>query len=127
LIDRFVEFKMLGVQTERLADIVLTKPEESFAHRKHDLPEDLTLVMDKVSYRYSKDEPYLLSGASLEVKQGECIAIVGPSGCGKSTCLKLMLARIFAGMRGHEAPAAPGQAALVGLPASVQQMLWGQE
>lgn len=91
LIDRFVEFKMLGVQTERLADIVLTKPEEEFVHRKHDLPEDLTLSLERVSYRYSKDEPFLINNASLSVQTGECIAIVGPSGCGKSTCLKLML------------------------------------
>ena len=91
LIDRFVDFKMISVQTERLADIVMTAPEESFTHRKHDLPDDLTLSFDRVSYRYSQEDPYLLNAASLSIKQGECIAIVGPSGCGKTTCLKLML------------------------------------
>jgi ATP-binding cassette subfamily B protein RaxB len=91
LIDRFIDFKMLSVQTERLADIVLTKPEESFAHRKHDLPDDLTLSLERVSYRYSSEDPYLLNAATLVVKPGECIAIVGPSGCGKTTCMKLLL------------------------------------
>ena len=91
LIDRFVDFKMISVQTERLADIVMTAPEESFTHRKHDLPDDLTLSFDRVSYRYSQEDPYLLNAASLTIKQGECIAIIGPSGCGKTTFLKLML------------------------------------
>lgn len=91
LIDRFIEFKMLSVQTDRLADIVLSAPEESFAHRKHDIPDDLTLSFDRVSYRYSTEDPFLLNNATLVVKPGECIAIIGPSGCGKTTCMKLML------------------------------------
>lgn len=32
----------------------------------------------------------VLSDLSLEVKQGEFLAILGPSGCGKSTCLKII-------------------------------------
>jgi len=91
LIDRLIDFRMLSVQTERLADIVLTKPEESFGHRKHDLPDDLTLSLERVSYRYSTEDPYLLDRATLVVKPGECIAIIGPSGCGKTTCMKLLL------------------------------------
>jgi len=91
LIDRFIDFKMLSIQTERLADIVLTRPEESFAYRKHDMPDDLTLSFERVSYRYSTEDPYLLNVATLVVKPGECIAIVGPSGCGKTTCMKLLL------------------------------------
>lgn len=91
LIDRFIEFKMLGVQTERLADIVLSQPEENFGYRKHDVPQDLTLSFERVDYRYSQEDPLLLNAASLTIKPGECIAIVGPSGCGKTTALKLML------------------------------------
>ena len=91
LIDRVVNFKMLGIQAERLADIVLTEPEEKHTYRKHDLPDDLTMSFEKVSYRYSADEPYLLDQANLSIKPGQCVAIVGPSGCGKTTCLKLML------------------------------------
>lgn len=91
LVDRFIDFKMLSVQTERLADIVLTPPEESFGHRKHDMPDDLTISFERVSYRYSTEDPYLLAAATLVIKPGECIAIVGPSGCGKTTCLKLLL------------------------------------
>ena len=91
LIDRFIDFKMLSVQTERLADIVLHTPEEQFGYRKHEIPDNLTLAMERVSFRYSTDDAYVLNNATLVVKPGECLAIVGASGCGKTTCLKLLL------------------------------------
>ncbi|WLI90245.1 peptidase domain-containing ABC transporter [Massilia sp. R2A-15] len=91
LIDSVVEFKMLGISAERLADIVLTAPEErNIAHRREP-SDDLTLALEDVSFRYAADDALLLNGATLKVKPGECVAIIGPSGCGKTTYLKLIL------------------------------------
>ncbi|MCS6874037.1 MAG: ABC transporter ATP-binding protein [Pyrinomonadaceae bacterium] len=42
------------------------------------------------TYRVGKVETPVLHGISLEVKEGEFIAIMGPSGCGKSTLLHIM-------------------------------------
>lgn len=46
------------------------------------------LSIKNISFGYEKSQ--ILSGISLHVKQGDCLAIVGESGSGKSTLLKLI-------------------------------------
>jgi ATP-binding cassette, subfamily B, bacterial CvaB/MchF/RaxB len=93
LIDKLVELKMLKLQGERLADIVLTAPEQEQSTLAvaalHDAP--VRLELKDISFRYSDAEPDVLNLLSFAVEPGESVAIVGPSGCGKTTLLKLML------------------------------------
>ncbi len=49
------------------------------------------LVLDRITFRYRKDGPFILDNVSLEAHTGEFIAIVGPSGSGKSTLFRLLL------------------------------------
>lgn len=95
LIDKWQEFRMLSLQGERLADIVLSAPEETgtsdtphFAIRKSD---NLDIEVRNLSFRYSEHEPWILHNLNLTITAGESVALVGPSGCGKTTLLKLML------------------------------------
>jgi ATP-binding cassette subfamily B protein RaxB len=43
-----------------------------------------------ISFRYSDNEPMIISDFDLEVGAGECVAISGPSGAGKTTLIKML-------------------------------------
>lgn len=94
LIDKLVDLKMLQLQGERLADIVLAEPEASApplpATARQATPE-ASIELRGLRYRYADGEPWVLDGIDLRIERGESIAIVGPSGCGKSTLISAML------------------------------------
>jgi ATP-binding cassette, subfamily B, bacterial CvaB/MchF/RaxB len=95
LIDTCISFKMLGIQTERLSDIVLTKPEDlDNVLYMSTSPLDASMELRNVSFRYAPGDPWVLQGISMKIEAGECVAIAGPSGCGKTTLLKIMLGQL---------------------------------
>jgi ATP-binding cassette, subfamily B, bacterial CvaB/MchF/RaxB len=105
LIDKVVELKMLKLQGERLADIVLTAPEEEVMVPARAMSAGAaarapSLELRGVGFRYSESDPILLRNLNVLIEPGESVAIVGPSGCGKTTLLKLMLG-IHAPQRGE--------------------------
>lgn len=93
LIDKAIELKMLKLQGERLADIVLT-PAESQPRTAAVRVEDASLEVRNLSFRYSEMEPFVLRDCSFRIAPGESVAIVGASGCGKTTLVKLLLGLI---------------------------------
>ncbi|MGZ5649390.1 MAG: peptidase domain-containing ABC transporter [Usitatibacter sp.] len=90
LVDKMIELRMLNLQGERLADIVLASPEEDSPAMPVDAI-DASLEVRALSFRYSDTEPFVMLNCSFGVAPGESLAIVGPSGGGKTTLLKLML------------------------------------
>ncbi|MBE5737133.1 MAG: ABC transporter ATP-binding protein [Clostridiales bacterium] len=52
---------------------------------------DGTVKFEKVCYRYPDGEQDVVHDFSLDVKKGECIAVVGASGSGKSTLMNLII------------------------------------
>ncbi len=91
LIDKLIELKMLDVQAERLADIVLAEPEPQAPAVPIAAGADASLEIRDVAFRYADTEPWVLQGCTLRIEHGESVAIVGPSGGGKTTLLKVML------------------------------------
>ena len=91
LIEKFIEFKMLGLHFDRIADIALTEKEDLQPAnlKRHTL--EGAIEVRNVSFAYSDATPNVLDYLSLQIKAGESVAITGPSGCGKSTLLKLLL------------------------------------
>jgi ATP-binding cassette subfamily B protein RaxB len=92
LIDKVFELKMLRLHGNRLADIVLTEPEQT----RQDVEIDTDTIVPSiefrnVSFRYGDGEPFILKNLNLTIPTGECIAVTGPSGCGKTTLMKLLL------------------------------------
>lgn len=69
---------------------VVELPEEEGAREKEIIPDDVSVIMDNVSFAYSTGEA-VLENASLEAKPGELVAITGASGEGKTTLIRLML------------------------------------
>ena len=102
LIIKWIEFKMLGLHFDRLADIVFTKQDPLTATpvASHLVePDDPqaeggighTLELDSLSFQFNPMEQPLFSNLNLNIESGSCVAIVGPSGCGKTTLLKCMM------------------------------------
>jgi ATP-binding cassette, subfamily B, bacterial CvaB/MchF/RaxB len=86
LIEKALDFRILGLHLERLADIALTPLE-----RGHDQALAYTrqirghIELRNVSFRYADTEPFVLEDINITIEPGKFITIMGPSGGGKTT------------------------------------------
>lgn len=91
LVDRWIDFRMLKLHLDRLADIVLEKPEEENQQYKSQKPLQGSIELKNLSFRYTDQDPFLFEKAHGIIQPGQSVAIVGPSGAGKSTLFKVLL------------------------------------
>jgi ATP-binding cassette, subfamily B, bacterial PglK len=50
-----------------------------------------TIELKDLSFRYSKDSPWILKNINLKIPKGSVIGVVGTTGCGKSTLLDIIM------------------------------------
>lgn len=91
LINYVVQLKLMRLQGERLADIVMTSPEAQTEAQWVGPEPEPSIRFDNVSFRYGAGEPWVLKNCSFAITAGESVAIAGPSGGGKTTLVRLML------------------------------------
>ncbi|MCX2789138.1 peptidase domain-containing ABC transporter [Vibrio sp. Sgm 5] len=91
LVEQMIDFRMMRLHLDRISDIALSKVEKNLDSQFSINDLKGTLTLEKVSFRYSEDQPWIFKSCNLSIQSGESIAIVGESGCGKSTLVKLML------------------------------------
>ncbi|MGB3682151.1 MAG: thiol reductant ABC exporter subunit CydC [Rubrobacteraceae bacterium] len=76
---------------ERLFEVADSKPDVVDPEEPAAVPENPSLELDRVSFRYGPGDPLALENVSLTLEPGSRIAVVGPSGSGKSTLVNLAL------------------------------------
>jgi len=92
LVEKALDFRVLELHLERLADIALTPLE-----RGHDQLLAYTrqvqgrIELRNVWFRYAETEPFVLEDISFVIEPREFVTITGPSGGGKTTLVKIML------------------------------------
>jgi ATP-binding cassette subfamily B protein RaxB len=96
LIEQIIQFKMMRLHLDRIADIALTEQEanregEAVFSNSEDGKSKGQLTLDNICFSYGDDQAPILNNINLSLNTGDSIAITGPSGAGKTTLMKIML------------------------------------
>ncbi|HEY2454009.1 MAG TPA: cysteine/glutathione ABC transporter ATP-binding protein/permease CydC [Scandinavium sp.] len=74
----------------RITELTGQKPEVTFPPTVSNVPQQVSLTLNNVSFSYPQQAQNALDNINLQVNAGEHIAILGRTGCGKSTLLQLL-------------------------------------
>ncbi len=92
LVNKVIDLRMLDLDAQRLADIVLTpaEPASNSVRRGTENPTP-DIEINQLHFRYAQGTPDVVAGLNLHIPAGQSIAITGPSGCGKTTLVNVLM------------------------------------
>jgi ATP-binding cassette, subfamily B, bacterial CvaB/MchF/RaxB len=91
LVDQLIQFRLLDVQLDRVADIALAPREAGLeATALDEAPITGAIEVKELTFRYAPTEAPIVKALDLQIRAGEFVALIGASGEGKSTLLKLL-------------------------------------
>jgi ATP-binding cassette subfamily B protein RaxB len=94
-VEKAIEWRMLDLHLERLADIVAAEPESGFGQLP--VPAEYrrqlggAIAARGLCFRYAPDTAPVFSDVDFVIAPGDYVAITGPSGGGKTTLMKVLL------------------------------------
>lgn len=74
----------------RITELTSQRPEVEFPTTTAETPQQVSLMLNDVSFTYPQQSQPALNAINLSVNAGEHVAILGRTGCGKSTLLQLL-------------------------------------
>lgn len=90
LVDKAIEFRMLDLHAERIADIALAEPEVTPVATFTPSAAPIAIEGEALGFSYGV-EGFAFRNVDFAVRPGETVAIVGPSGAGKTTLVKVLV------------------------------------
>lgn len=84
------EFQNALTCAKRIFDILEEEDQPPEKEKPISPPVEGNVSFENVCFSYSKNRP-LIENFNLNVKAGQCVAIVGPTGCGKTTLINLIM------------------------------------
>lgn len=88
---KWFDLKMLSLHAEDINHLLNHSTENN--KQPIQIPSDkiMSIQMNNISFRYHKNEQWIIKNAMLTIKAGECVMLYGASGYGKSTLLKILM------------------------------------
>lgn len=86
-----VDFQQVGQYAEKFRRFMEYEVNIEGCEGIEPIPEDCTLELKNVSFKYKDSEKYVLKDVSMTIRKGEKLALVGENGAGKTTLIKLIM------------------------------------